>query len=55
MDQELEIAERRGADALRAQIRDVLAERRRVVRVGDQQIEVVEVSALDHMLVDGPE
>jgi hypothetical protein len=55
MDQELEIAERRGADALRARIRDVLADRRRVVRVGNQQIEVVEVSALDHVLVDSAE
>jgi hypothetical protein len=55
MDAELEIAERRGADRVRAQVRDVLADRRRVVRQGDHQIEVVEVSALAELLLDGSE
>lgn len=55
MDQELVIAERRGAEPVRAQVRDLLADRRRVVRLGDQQIEVVEVSALSELLVDGRE
>jgi hypothetical protein len=55
MNEELEIAERRGADRVRAQVRDLLADRRRVVRQGDHQIEVVEVSALAELLRDGPE
>jgi hypothetical protein len=55
MDEELEIAERRGADRVRAQVRDLLADRRRVVRQGDHQIEVVEVSALAELLLDGSE
>ncbi len=45
-DEELVIAENRGAEKVRAQVRAVIADRRRVVRLGDHQIEVVEVSAL---------
>ncbi len=55
MDQELAVAERRGAERLRARVRDVLEDRRRVVRLGAQQIEVVEVSAITELLVDDPE
>lgn len=50
MDRELALAEERGAVRARAQVRaelvDMLEERRRVVRLGDQQIEIVEVAAL---------
>ncbi len=55
MDQQLAVAERRGAERLRARVRDVLEDRRRVVRLGAQQIEVVEVSAITELLVDDPE
>lgn len=55
VDQELAVAERRGAERVRAQVRDVLDDRRRVVRLGDQQIEVVEVSAITELLADEPE
>jgi hypothetical protein len=48
--EELALAEERGAERLRAKLRDVLNERRRVVRLGDQQIEVVEVSAVEGAL-----
>jgi hypothetical protein len=50
LDQELAIAERRGAERVRAQVRDMLDERRRIVRMGEHQIEVVEVSAITDML-----
>jgi hypothetical protein len=49
-EQELARAERRGADQLRTQLRDVLADRRRIVRMGEHQIEVVEVSAITELL-----
>jgi hypothetical protein len=49
-DAELAQAEERGAEQLRAKLRDMLNERRRVVRLGDQQIEVVEVSAVQAAL-----
>jgi len=55
MDQALASAEHRGAERVRAQVRDVLADRRRVVRHGDQQIEVVEVSAIAEVLGGDPE
>jgi hypothetical protein len=55
IDQELAIAEHRGAERVRAQVRDVIADRRRVVRHGDHQIEVVEVSAIAEALADEPE
>ena len=48
--QETEIAEERGAERLRAQLREMLEEHRRVVRLGDQQIEVVEVTAVEDVL-----
>jgi F0F1-type ATP synthase membrane subunit b/b' len=47
-------AEARGAEEVRAEIRRLLDDRRRIVRMGDQQIEVIEVSALDD-LVSEPE
>lgn len=49
-DEELALAEVRGAEQLRARLRKMLDERRRVVRLGDQQIEVVEVSAVQDAL-----
>jgi hypothetical protein len=52
LDEEVAIAERRGAERVRAQVRDLLDDRRRVVRMGDQQIEVVEVSALTEVLAE---
>jgi hypothetical protein len=55
LDQELAIAERRGAARVRAQVRDLLDDRRRIVRVGEHQIEVVEVAALADLFVDEPE
>jgi hypothetical protein len=55
LDDELASAERRGADRVRAQVRDVLAEARRIVRLGEHQIEVVEVAALTPLLDDDPE
>ncbi|MEO7943743.1 MAG: hypothetical protein ABIR34_10115 [Marmoricola sp.] len=55
MDQQLAIAERRGADRVRAQLREVLADRRRIVRMGEHQIEVVEVSAISEVLGGDPE
>ncbi len=51
--QELARAERQGAERVRAQLRDVLADRRRIVRMGEHQIEVVEVSAFNDLLDDG--
>ena len=50
-----EIAEERGAERLRAQLREMLEDRRRVVRLGEQQIEVVEVSAVEDVLAEGRE
>jgi hypothetical protein len=55
LDHELASAERRGADRVRAQVRDVLAEARRIVRLGEHQIEVVEVAALAPLLDDDSE
>ena len=54
-EQELALAERRGYDRLRDQVRDVLADRRRIVRMGEHQIEVVEVSAITDLLDDEAE
>jgi hypothetical protein len=51
-DEELALAERRGADRVRAQVRDVLADRRRVVRLGVDRIEVVEVSAIAEVIAE---
>ena len=50
VDQGLALAENRGAERVRAQVRDVIADRRRVVRLGDQQIEVIEVSAITEVI-----
>ena len=50
-----EIAEERGAERLRARLREMLEDRRRVVRLGEQQIEVVEVSAVEDVLGEGSE
>jgi hypothetical protein len=50
-----EIAEERGAERLRARLREMLEDRRRVVRLGEQQIEVVEVSAVEDVLAEGSE
>jgi hypothetical protein len=44
--EELALAEERGAARVRAQVRATVAEHRRVVRVGEQQVEVVETAAL---------
>jgi hypothetical protein len=49
---ELQQAERRGADQVRERLRRVVEEHRRVVRVGDLQVEVVEVAAIDEVLRD---
>ena len=49
-DADLARAEERGAERVRAEVRNMLEERRRVVRLGDQQIEVVEVSAVEGAL-----
>jgi hypothetical protein len=54
-ERELALAERRGYDRLRDQVRDVLADRRRIVRMGEHQIEVVEVSAITDLLDDEAE
>ena len=53
MAEETQLAEERGAERLRARLREMLEERRRVVRLGEQQIEVVEVTAVEDVL--GPE
>ena len=50
MAQETELAEERGAERLRGRLREMLEERRRVVRLGEQQIEVVEVNAVEAVL-----
>jgi hypothetical protein len=50
-----EIAEERGAERLRARLREMLDDRRRIVRLGEQQIEVVEVSAVEDVLAEGSE
>lgn len=55
--QELALAEQRGAERARAQLaadlREMLDEHRRVVRLGDHQIEVVEVAAVERLLGPG--
>ena len=50
MSDEIALAEQRGADRLREQVRAALAEHRRVVRVGGQQVEVVETAAVEEAL-----
>ena len=43
---QLALAQARGADEVRAHVRHLVEDLRRVVRLGEQQIEVVEVAAL---------
>lgn len=43
-------AEARGADTVRAQLRELLDTQRRVVRVGEAQVEVVEALLLERLL-----
>jgi len=52
---DVELAEERGAERLRARLREMLDDRRRIVRLGEQQIEVVEVSAVEGVLGEGSE
>jgi hypothetical protein len=47
---ELALAEERGAARVREQLRAAVDEYRRVVRVSDLQVEVVEAAALDEIL-----
>jgi len=47
---ELARAEERGAERVRTQVRSTIEEHRRVVRVGDQQVEVVETAVLEEVL-----
>ena len=54
-EQELALAERRGAARVRARLRDVLEDSRRIVRMGEHQIEVVEVAAINELLDDEAE
>jgi hypothetical protein len=49
---QLALAQRRGADEMRAHVRHLVEDLRRVVRLGEQQIEVVEVAALLDRLGD---
>jgi len=50
---DLEIAEERGAERLRVRLREMLDDRRRIVRLGENQIEVVEVAAVEDVLSEG--
>ena len=43
-------AEERGAERVRRQLREVVQEHRRVVRQGEVQVEVVEISVLREIL-----
>ena len=52
MDREVALAEQRGAARVRAQIEDILEDSRRIVRMGEHQIEVVEVSAIAEIFLD---
>jgi len=47
---EVALAEQRGAERVRRQLREVVQEHRRVVRQGEAQVEVVEISALQEIL-----
>ena len=44
------LAEQRGAEKVRRQLRELVGEHRRVVRQGEAQVEVVEISALREIL-----
>lgn len=51
---EVDLAEQRGAEQVRRQLRELVDEHRRVVRQGEAQVEVVEISALQEILdLDG--
>ena len=47
---EVDLAEQRGAERVRRQLRELVQEHRRVVRQGGAQVEVVEISALRELL-----
>ncbi len=47
---EVALAEQRGAEKVRRQLRELVREHRRVVRQGEAQVEVVEISALREVL-----
>jgi hypothetical protein len=47
---EVDLAEQRGAEQVRRQLRELVQEHRRVVRQGEAQVEVVEISALQEIL-----
>jgi hypothetical protein len=47
---EVDRAEQRGAEQVRRQLRELVKEHRRVVRQGEVQVEVVEISALQEIL-----
>jgi hypothetical protein len=49
----LALAEERGAVRMRELARELVAQHRRVVRVGDLQVEVIEVAALRELLSPG--
>jgi hypothetical protein len=55
MDRAVQLAEQRGAARVRAQVQDILADSRRIVRMGDHQIEVVEVAAIAEIFEDEEE
>ena len=55
LDEQVALAERRGADLLRAQIREAVMDGRRIVRMGDHQIEVIEVAVLSDLLAADPD
>jgi hypothetical protein len=44
------LAEERGAEQVRRELRALVAEHRRVVRQGEAQVEVVEIAALRELL-----
>ena len=47
---EAALAEERGAEQVRRELRALVAEHRRVVRQGEAQVEVVEIAALRELL-----
>jgi hypothetical protein len=47
---EVALAEQRGGEEVRRQLRALVEEHRRVVRQGDAQVEVVEIAALRELL-----
>lgn len=53
LDAEVARAEARGAESVRARVRELLETQRRVVRVGEAQVEVVEALLLEELLESG--